>query len=665
MPSLGELTVSLGALTGQFRNDLNEARNELKSTDSSMRTVVNTAGKLGIAVVAAGAAIISGLVKSGLDAIDSQAKLARNIGATINGVRGLQLVAVDYGVSQEEVNRSMEVFNQRLGHAKREGGPAAEMLKQLGLNANELSRMDVDERLAVIADRVKDLGLSTDQTADLLKEFGIRSSEMVDMLRQGGEGIRAARKDVEDFGLSISEVDARKVEEAGDAIGRIGRVMEGVRNQLTIALAPILTELAERFNNAAKENKGWGEQMRSVIESGIRGFGKVLDVVHGLRVTLKGAQLIAEGFGAAFYSAGQLVIEIFARVIDSVTAAINVGIRAVNQLGASVEEIPSFTNSGFMDGLRQFADESRNRVGVVRAELHELAMQEMPSAKFEGFLQAVAARAQTAAENLERTQQAMNAGGGAEGFGVDTSAEDEKKAKELETLREHLAERVQAIVESTLTEEELQQAHYERDLEMLRQAEEQRLYTEEEFQILRQELEEKHMDALAAIRQKGMTDLEKFTAMSYGNQAKTVISSLANMTAGVANQSKKMFQINKAAGIANAIVSTAEGVTKALAAYPPPISFAMAAAQAAAGLAQIQAIKSAQFGGGGGAPSIQGSTPATPVTPVTSGAPGSGGGGSGQVITVQGLDPNSLFSGRQVVDLLNNAVKDGAKLVLE
>jgi len=662
MPSLGELTVALGALTGPFRQDLSDARGEIKSTESSMRSMVNTAGKLGVAAGVAGAAIISGLVKSGLDAIDSQAKLARNIGATINGLRGLQLVAVDYGVSQEEINRGVEIFTQRLGQAKREGGPAAEMLKQLGLNASDLSRMDVDERIATIADRVHALGLSTEQTADLLRQFGIRSSEMVDMLRQGGDAIRSARKDVEDFGLSVSEVDARKVEEAGDAIDRIGRVVEGVRNQITIALAPILTELAERFNNTAKANKGWGDTVRSVVESAIRGFGKVLDVIHGLRVTLKAAELVATGFGAAFYSAGQLILEVFTRVVDGVTGAINVGIRAVNKLGGSIDEIPSWANSDFMEGVRDFANKSRDQVGIVREELHNLAMEEMPSAKFEGFLQAVAARAQTAAESLERAQAAMG-NQGAEGFGVDTTEEDKKKQKELEALREHLQDRIEAIAENLSTEEELQQAHYEKDLEALQAAEEQKLITAEDFMILRQKLEEDNVNKLTEIRKKNMSDLERFTSQSYSKQAATVIASLANMTAGVAQHSKTMFEINKVAGIANAVVNTAQGVTQALAAYPPPISFVMAAAQAAAGLAQIQAIKSAQFGGGGGAPSIAGSTPATPVSPVTSGAPG--GASDQQTVRIQGLDPTSIFSGRQVVDLLNSAVKDGAKLVLE
>ena len=48
---------------------------------------------------------------------------------------------------------------------------------------------------------------------------------------------------------------------------------------------------------------------------------------------------------------------------------------------------------------------------------------------------------------------------------------------------------------------------------------------------------------------------------------------------------------NRAVALASATINTAQAVTKALSAYPPPISFVMAALQAAAGLAEILTIK--------------------------------------------------------------------------
>lgn len=175
MPSLGEMTVALGAVTGKFRNDLRDSRGEIDATNLSMRGMVNMAGKLGVAVGVAGVAIVAGLVKTGLDVIDTQAKQARAIGATVNGLRTLQLVTEDYGVENSELAQTLEKLNKGLGQAQREGGPVHDILKQLGLDARELANMDADERVAAIADRVKELGLSSSQTADLLKNLDRKS----------------------------------------------------------------------------------------------------------------------------------------------------------------------------------------------------------------------------------------------------------------------------------------------------------------------------------------------------------------------------------------------------------------------------------------------------------------------------------------------------------
>ena len=116
------------------------------------------------------------------------------------------------------------------------------------------------------------------------------------------------------------------------------------------------------------------------------------------------------------------------------------------------------------------------------------------------------------------------------------------------------------------------------------------------------------------LEKKQLTELEKFKQKSYKDQTQQVLGELLGLTQGVAQHNRQLFELNKAAGIANAIVNTYEGVSKTLAKYPWPLSGIMAGAHLAAGLAQVQAIRSASFGGGGGsAPSLAGS-PGTPVT---------------------------------------------------
>lgn len=94
-------------------------------------------------------------------------------------------------------------------------------------------------------------------------------------------------------------------------------------------------------------------------------------------------------------------------------------------------------------------------------------------------------------------------------------------------------------------------------------------------------------------------ELAEFEAKTGVEKTKHVTGQLATQLQGAAKNSKKMFAIQKAAGIANALISTYQGAAKSMSAYPFPINVAMAAASVAAGMAQVSAIKAQSFDGGG------------------------------------------------------------------
>lgn len=125
------------------------------------------------------------------------------------------------------------------------------------------------------------------------------------------------------------------------------------------------------------------------------------------------------------------------------------------------------------------------------------------------------------------------------------------------------------------------------------------------------EIERENMARLGDLQAQGAIEREKFNRKTWNAQVKDVTSSLVAITQGVAQHNKTLFRINKVAGIANAIINTYEGVSKTLAKYPWPLAGVMAAAHLAAGLAQVSAIQSASYEGGGGGttPSAAGSTP--------------------------------------------------------
>jgi hypothetical protein len=106
---------------------------------------------------------------------------------------------------------------------------------------------------------------------------------------------------------------------------------------------------------------------------------------------------------------------------------------------------------------------------------------------------------------------------------------------------------------------------------------------------------QKNFDAL---KQQGKNEI-KFAEMTSDEKVKHVSGGLQKQFALAGRNSKKMFALSKAAGIADALVSTYQGAAKSMGAYPFPINVAMAAASVAAGMAQVSAIKAQSFDGGG------------------------------------------------------------------
>tara|TARA_R110000772_G_scaffold103034_1_gene203958 strand:- start:194 stop:1255 length:1062 start_codon:yes stop_codon:yes gene_type:complete len=97
----------------------------------------------------------------------------------------------------------------------------------------------------------------------------------------------------------------------------------------------------------------------------------------------------------------------------------------------------------------------------------------------------------------------------------------------------------------------------------------------------------------------GTKKRKEFEMQSATAQTSHVLGELSNQFSGIASNNKKLFQLNKAFQIAQAIMQTYQGATLAMSSYPPPLSFVMAGAQVAAGLGQVAQIRAQSFEGGG------------------------------------------------------------------
>ena len=287
------------------------------------RRATIAAAAAGAAVVAAGAAMI----RSGLQTIDQTAKLAQSLDTTVESLQVLERAADLSGVSMGNVEQATVQLTRRLSQAAAGAGPAVDALDRLGLSVSELQNLPLDQRIALIQDRLAEFVPEAERAAVASQLFGDRAALV--FTRIDTATLRQAAADVNDFGIVVSEQDADQIERTNDAISRLGLIWRGVSNQLAVAAAPALEAVANALAAMARTTGSVGIAITALFDNigrlttyaatfagimagrWVAGMAAAALSVRGLvtaLVFLRGA-LIRTGIGALIVGAGELVYQ--------------------------------------------------------------------------------------------------------------------------------------------------------------------------------------------------------------------------------------------------------------------------------------------------------------------------------------------------------------------
>lgn len=283
------------------------------------------------ALAAAGAAMI----RSGLQTVDAQAKLAQSLNTTVASIQTLERAGELAGVSMSGIEQATKDLTRRLSQAAAGSGPAAAALDRLGLSANDLIALPLDQRVGAINAAIEAFVPAAERAAVAGQLFGEEGS--IAMSRIDTATLRQATEDVLAFGVVVSEQDADQIERTNDAISRLGLIWRGVSNQLAVAAAPALEAVANALATVARTTGPVGIAIKALFENigrlttyaatfaglmagrWVAGLAAAALSVRGLAtalVVLRGA-LIRTGIGALIVGAGELVYQ-FTRLVARV-----------------------------------------------------------------------------------------------------------------------------------------------------------------------------------------------------------------------------------------------------------------------------------------------------------------------------------------------------------
>ena len=318
------LLVRIDATTEQLRRELKRADDAVTSTGDRIAMqfdkikkktseVAVAATKWGAAMAAAGAAVTASLVKTGLQSVDSLAKTADKLGITTESLAQMRFAAEQTGVEVNKFDTALQRFTRRLGDAAAGSGPAVKAFDRLGLSAQELVKLSPDQAFLKVADAMQDVGNQTEKVSVAFKLFDSEGVGLVNTLDLGSEGLAELAAQADAAGLSISRIEAAKIEEANDAINRAAKVFEGFSSQLAVQFAPVIEDIANKmfsFGTGAVDSAGAANKAFEVIA---KGAGFVGDAIRGIEIAVK-----AVGVGLqTFYVAQLKLLNNFVKALDA------------------------------------------------------------------------------------------------------------------------------------------------------------------------------------------------------------------------------------------------------------------------------------------------------------------------------------------------------------
>ena len=511
MAELGSVIVKVGADITDLTKKLDQAG---KKTDDGTKLISTRFFAMGAAVAAAAAAAataIGYMALKEMEAIDASKKLGESIGATVTGLRALNMAADLAGLDGME--SSITRLNQNLGAFEQGTGRARESIERLNLDVAAMGNMDADQKVAYLADQIQRSGMSAQEASFHLKRLGFDQAEAAGVFIKGGDAFRQAREDVERFGLAVSQLDASKMEIINDNITSTKAAMSGLVTRMTTALTPAFLEVTDSvlasargffdaYNQVSDFDKATGDAAEGVQDFTADGRTLLTPMLEGL---VRLAALAADAF--------RVLGAIIGAIVKSATggiSAINALLQTASQGSAWLDKKAGFISEAEYQSVARGAEKARD--GAVKAaEDTRAAWGRVMDVGGEGKYQAagekiIGAMASKRAANMAMKDAPVAKGGRAFGGGgkEDKEAKDAAKAaadraaEEAKRQQEAAQRELEAVQRFLASKRELEAEDAAMRIAALDKAREMGLIGEQLYQESILGVKQKHAESVSA-----------------------------------------------------------------------------------------------------------------------------------------------------------------------
>jgi hypothetical protein len=370
-----------------------------------------------LAAVAGGVGLVT-LVKDSMEAVAATGRLSDRLGIATEKLGGMQYAAKLAGVDSDGLTESLGHMLKNLSEADDKGGPAADAIALMGLNAKKLKDESPDQAFAQIADGLKSIQNPADRGRAAMELFGKSGQQLLPLLLQGSKGIAAAQAEADKLGITFNRVDAAKVELANQSFVRLQAVLTGAAQMLAIKLAPFIEAATNKLVAMATSGRGAGAVVVDAFEW----------VVKAVAVASDYLQLLPIGFHG-FRAIALIAISDVLGAIDNLGSGL---VKLLNLLpGVKLSWTDTF--SALRDGMDQIATEEAGKLNDALGAFQRGDNAKAAGKLFDGIRAAADASAKSVADNAKNMNDASDA---TDKFGANLEKTKEDAKKIADTLAE-------------------------------------------------------------------------------------------------------------------------------------------------------------------------------------------------------------------------------------
>lgn len=617
MSDIAKLSVALYLNSAQFTSELSKSQKQAKTWQSAVSSSLSVAAKT---IAASGAAAAAGIVlvyNEQAKAIDQTAKFADRLGVSTEALTQLRYASELTGVGSKNLDMSMQRMTRRIAEATTGSGEAVSALKQLGLDARTLGKMTPDQQMYQLADAFSNVESQSERVRLAFKLFDSEGVSMVNMLANGSSGLRAMASEADSLGITLSRVEAAKVEMANDALFKTNALTKGLKKNLTTEIAPYLAQLANEFTNWAKRAGGMNVVIADGVHAVANGVGYIGNSYRGVQEAIAAVTVAWDGFKLGFMVASQAIVTglhelgqfIFKLVISPLQGALDIAGNFSDEAKNMANQLREFANQPAPE-LFSVADVNQAQLDLNQSiwELRDLASQPLPSDAIEQWYQNTKSKFDRLAKAYAASINSNN---------DDIAPDAPKEDKAVTAFREATAQmqtewvrRLEVKAAGNLAEQTLEdQAYQDRQAKLAEQftAAYDKAIND---QALQTELEDSYFNARELLwqeHQANLTDIEKKQAAvrldaqrSQLQAYSSLFGSMADIASVAAGEQsgiyKAMFIASKAFAIAESIIKIQQGIASA-AALPFPANIPAMATVAASTASIVSTIQGTQLTG--------------------------------------------------------------------